>query len=103
MREKRPIISFRRHEDLSYCIKSGRKSGMLVPGKNFSLTKKVLSGDIDDIPIPKISHETSDVVLTCTWVCRGLDGSTCSESLPERTWDFQPPEHVRLNARTIVW
>ena len=24
----------------------------------------------------------------------GLDGSTCSESLPERTCHFQPPEHV---------
>ena len=53
MREKRPIISFRRHEDVSYCIKSGRMSGMLVSGKNFSITKQVLSDDIDDIQDPK--------------------------------------------------
>ena len=30
----------------------------------------------------------------------GLDGSTCSESLPERTCHFEPPEHVpRTSAR----
>ena len=29
-----------------------------------------------------------------TWVCMGPDGSTCSESLPEQTCHFQPPEHV---------
>ena len=28
------------------------------------------------------------------WVCMGLDGSTCSECLPERTCPFQPLEHV---------
>ena len=39
MREKRPIISFRGYEDLSCYIKSGRMSGMLVSGKNFSITK----------------------------------------------------------------
>ena len=38
MREKRRIISFRGHEDLSSCIKSGRMSGM-VSGKNFSIAK----------------------------------------------------------------
>ena len=32
------------------------------------------------------------------WVCMGLDGSTCSESLPERTCHFQPPEHVPLTS-----
>ena len=31
-------------------IKSGRMSGMLVSGKNFSITKYVMSDDIDDIP-----------------------------------------------------
>ena len=31
----------------------------------------------------------------------GLDGSTCSDSLPERTCHFEPPEHVpRTSART---
>ena len=48
----------------------------------------------------QISHETSDIRLTCTWVCRCLGGSTCSESLPERTCDFEPPEQVpRTSAR----
>ena len=41
-----------------------------------------------------------NIILTCTWVCMGLDASTCSESLPERTCDFNPPEHVpRTSAR----
>ena len=52
MREKRPILSFRGREDLSYCIRSGRVSSMLVSGKTFSITK-VLSDDIDDIKDPK--------------------------------------------------
>ena len=39
MREKRPIMSFRCHEDSSYFIKSGRMSGMLASGENFSITK----------------------------------------------------------------
>ena len=48
----------------------------------------------------QISHEPSDIILTCTWVCRGLDGYTCSESLPEGTCHFEPPEHVpRTSAR----
>ena len=36
----------------------------------------------------------------------GLDGSTCSECLPERTCHFQPPEHVprtSAGAQTCVW
>ena len=36
----------------------------------------------------------SDIFVTCTWVCMGLDGSTCSEYLPVVTCDFEPPEHV---------
>ena len=50
--------------------------------------------------------EPSDIILTCTGVCMDLDGSTCSESLPERTCHFEPPEHVpRTSARaqTCVW
>ena len=48
----------------------------------------------------QISHELSDILLTCTWVCMGLDGSTCSESLPVRTCRFEPPVHVpRTSAR----
>ena len=34
-REKRPIMYFRGHGDLSYSIKSGRMSGMLVSGNAF--------------------------------------------------------------------
>ena len=40
------------------------------------------------------------------WVCMGLDGSTCSECLPERTCHFEPPEHVprtSAGAQTCVW
>ena len=36
----------------------------------------------------------------------GLDGSTCSECLPERTCHFQPPAHVPLTsagAKTCEW
>ena len=36
----------------------------------------------------------------------GLDGSTCSECLPERTCHFQPPEHVPRTspgAQTCAW
>ena len=36
----------------------------------------------------------SDILLTCTWACVGLDGSACSECFLERTCHFQPPEHV---------
>ena len=40
-----------------------------------------------------------------TWVCMGLDGSTCSESLPEGTCRFEPPGHVPwtwVRAQTCV-
>ena len=36
----------------------------------------------------------------------GLDGSTCSECLPERTCHFYPAEHVprtSVGAQTCVW
>ena len=69
-REKKPMISFRGHEDLSHYIKSGRMSGMMVLGKTFCITKLVLLDDIHDIQDPK-SHEASDILLTCTWVCLG--------------------------------
>ena len=46
-------ISFRGQGDLSYCTKIGRMSGMLVSGTNFSITKQVMSDDIDDIQDPK--------------------------------------------------
>ena len=60
MYEKWPIISLRDHGDLSYRIKSGRMSGMLVSEKNFPTTKQVLSHDIDDIQDPKyhMRHRT---------------------------------------------
>ena len=35
MREKRPIIFFLGHGDLSYCIECGRMSGMMVSGETF--------------------------------------------------------------------
>ena len=47
------IISFRRHGIVSYCVESGRILGMLVSGKNFSITKYVVSDDIDDIQDPR--------------------------------------------------
>ena len=51
----------------------------------------------------QISHEPSDIIfnlyvsrrtlfLSCTWVCMGLDGSTCSELFPVGTCHFEPPE-----------
>ena len=46
MREKRPYPS-------CYCTKSGRMSGMLVSGENFSITKQVMSDDVDDIQDPR--------------------------------------------------
>ena len=40
------------------------------------------------------------IPVTCKWVCMGLDGSTCSESLPVGTCHFEPPDHVpRTSAR----
>ena len=104
MREKRPIISFRRHEDVSYCIKSGRMSGLLVSGVKVVEVRTVRRHwwhSRSHIP-----HEPSDVRVACTWVCRQLDGSTCSECLPEGTCDFGPLEHVGRTsamAQTCVW
>ena len=52
----------------------------------------------------QISHETSDILLTCTWVSRCVDGSTCSESLseslPERMCNLLPRTSAR--AQTCV-
>ena len=74
-------------EIVSYCTKSGRMSRKLVSGKYL-------------FPSPgnvwrhwhsrsKISHEPSNIFLPCTWVCMGLDGSTCSECLPMVTCYFE--------------
>ena len=58
-----------------------------------------MTDDIDEIQ-EQISHEPSDIILTGTWVCRDLHGSTCSECLPEVTCNFEPPEHKpRTSAR----
>ena len=46
MREKRAYPS-------SYCTKSGRMSGMLVSGENFSICKYEMSDDIDEIQDPR--------------------------------------------------
>ena len=68
-------------------------------GKTFSSPSKYCLSTLMTFKI-QISLETSDILLTYTWVCRGLDGSTCPESLPERTCDFEAPEHVpRTSAR----
>ena len=56
MREKRPITSFRGHEDLFYCIKSGRVSGILVSGKNFPITKYCLT-TLMTFKIPNITWD----------------------------------------------
>ena len=92
MCEKRPHPS-------SYFTKSGRMSGMLVSGKNFSITKYNVWRHWWHSR-SQISHQPSDILLTCTCICRGLDGPTCSECLPVGTCDFEPPEHVpRMSAR----
>ena len=39
-------------------------SGMLVSGKNFSITKYAMSDDIDDIQDPRY-HMASGIFLTC--------------------------------------
>ena len=85
-REKIPYPS-------SYCTKSGRMSGVLVSGKNVSITKCIWRHWWRSRS--QVSHEPSDILLTCSWVCRGLDGSTCSESLPEGTCHFEPQSTCR--------
>ena len=65
-------------------------SGMLVSGKDFSITKYVMSNDVDGIQDPRYHMKRrtffkTDNNVLYTWVCMGLDGSTRSESLPERT------------------
>ena len=58
------------HEDLYYCIRSGRMSGIFVSGKNFPITKISIFWRLWWHSKPPISRETSDIVLTCTWVCK---------------------------------
>ena len=58
---------------------------------------QVRSDDIDDIQDPRYRMRRRTFFqpvnnVVCTWVCMGLDGSTCSECLPERTCHFEPPE-----------
>ena len=83
-------------------------------GENFSITKRVMSDGIDDIQDPRYHKRRRSFfklvknvpVIMYVWVCMGLDGSTCSECLPERTCHFQPPEHVprtSTGAQTCVW
>ena len=74
-------------------------SGILVSGKKFSITRYVMSDDIDDIQDPRYHVRRRTFFqpvynVLCTWVCMGLDGSTWSECFPERTCHFDPPEHV---------
>ena len=54
----------------------------------------VMSDDIEDIQDPRYHMSRRTFFLTCTWVCMGLDGSTCSECLHVVTCDFEPPEQV---------
>ena len=86
-------------------------SGILVSGKKFSITRYVMSDDIDDIQDPRYHVRRRTFFqpvynVLCTWVCMGLDGSTWSECFPERTCHFDPPEHVprtSVGAQTCVW
>ena len=60
---------------------------------------QVRSDDIDDIQDPRYRMRRRTFFqpvnnVVCTWVCMGLDGSTCSECLPERTCHFEPTEHL---------
>ena len=55
-------------------------SRMLVSGKNFFITKYVMSDDINDIqdPIYQMRRRTFlNLLMYCTWVCMHLDGYTC--------------------------
>ena len=62
-----------------------------------------MSDDIDDIQDPRYHMSRRTFFLTCTWVCFGMVGSTCSECLPVVTCDFEPPEHVpRISARAHI-
>ena len=100
MREKRPIISFRGHEDLSYCIKSGRMSGMLVSGKNFSITKYVMSDGINDIQSPRYHMKRRTFFwpvcgFACTWMTLRARNPS-----PSGLDNLNPPEHMqRTSAR----
>ena len=82
-------------------------SSMLVLGKNFSVTKYVMCDDIDDIQDPRYHMRRRTKLFNnalCTWVCMGLDGSTRTECLPERTCHFEPPEHVpRTSSRAQTY
>ena len=69
----------------------------LVSGEKFSITQYLMSDDVDDIQHPRyhMRHRIFFNLLNMyVWICMGLDGSTCSESLPEGTCHFEPPEHV---------
>ena len=87
-------------EIVSYCTKSGRMSRKLVSGKYLSITKQCLT-TLMTFKILDIACDMSRrTFLVCTWICMGLDGSTCSECLTVVTYDFEPPEHVpRTSAR----
>ena len=51
----------------------------------------------------QISHEPSDIILTCKWVCKVLNGPACSECFPVGACDFEPPQHVpRTSARAHI-
>ena len=120
-REKRPVISSEGHGDISYCIKSGRMSGIVASGKNFSITKYRLT-TLMSFKIPNITWAVGHSSNLYTWVCRGLDGSTCSKFLPvglatlnpQSTWHGPRPgpklahgvrsgSPHRGNMSTVVW
>ena len=78
---------------------NGEISGMLMSGKLFSITRYVMSDDIDDIRDSRYHMRRRTFFqpvhnLLCTQVCMGLDDSTCSECLLEWASQLDPPEHV---------
>ena len=53
---------------------------------------QVMSDNIDDIQDARyhMTRRTFFLKFSCTWVCMGLGGSTCSKCFPVVTCDFEP-------------
>ena len=96
------IISFRGYGDLSYCIISGRTSGM--SGANFSITKWVISDDIDDIQDSRYHMSCRTFfkpvrVFAGTWMAlRARNASPWGRA----TWNPQSTCHERRPGPTLA-
>ena len=104
MREKTSIllISFRGHEDLSYCIKSGRMSGILASGKNFSINKYCLTA-LMTFKIPSIIWDVGDSFNLFVGVQRP-EWLYVLGIRPRADMPLWPPEHVpRTSGRAQTW